>query len=119
MWENDIGWDGFKWIEPDNASQSIIIFLRKGRDPEEFIIVVCNFTPVLRENYRIGVPKTGSYTEVFNSDDMRFGGFGYKNESRIKTDTIPYHGFLQSVTIKIPPLGAIFLKILNVNKCID
>ena len=75
LWQNDFSWEGFEWIVSDDNSNSVIAFRRKDKDQKE-IIAVCNFTPVRRENYRIGVPFAGTYEVLLNSDDECFGGSG-------------------------------------------
>ena len=110
LWENDHNWDGFHWIDPNDTNQSVLSFLRKGKREEEFLIAVINFTPVPRQDYRIGVPRAGKYTEVFNSDAARFGGSGVHNEGMMDVEGTPWHCFEQSISIAIPPLAAIYLK---------
>jgi 1,4-alpha-glucan branching enzyme len=110
LWENDNGWSGFEWICPDDNSQSILTFLRKSRTPEDYLLIVVNFTPVERLEYRIGVPQAKGFQPVFNSDDTDFGGNGYKNDAVIKTEKIPCHGLEQSVTVRIPPSSITFYK---------
>ena len=75
LWEIDFSWEGFSWISNDDYKQSVISFRRIDKSGQE-IIIICNFQPVLRENYRIGAPLEGIYYEVFNSDDKKFGGSG-------------------------------------------
>jgi len=108
--ELDFSWQGFEWIDCNNYEQSIICFLRKTSETNEFILVVCNFTPVLRENYQIGVPLPGQYEEIFNSDWERFGGSGQENGGRLTSDQCPWHNQPYSLSIRIPPLATIYLK---------
>lgn len=107
LWEIDFSWEGFSWISHDDYSQSVISFRRIDKSGKE-LIVVCNFQPVLREKYRIGVPVEGTYKEVFNSDDKRFGGNGILNDKSIKSEEIAMHGHEQSIEITIPPLSAVY-----------
>ena len=109
LWEIDFSWEGFSWIANDDYKQSVISFRRIDQKGEE-IIVVCNFNPVLREDYRIGVPKSGRYGEVFNTDNKAFGGSGAKNGILTTQDTKPFHGFEQSISLKLPPMSVIYLK---------
>ncbi len=81
LWEVDTGWDGYEWIEPDDRDRSVIAFRRKDRKGRE-LVVVCNFCPVLRENYRLGLPKQGWYVPVLNTDDEAFGGYGFARRNR-------------------------------------
>jgi 1,4-alpha-glucan branching enzyme len=100
---------GFEWIDYHDAVNSVINFLRKGADPEDVIVVVCNFTPVVRENYRIGVPFEGGWEEILNSDDQAFGGSGIRN-SNIEAMTAPIHGRPYSMAVTLPPLAVLYLK---------
>lgn len=109
LWEVDFSWDGFSWISNDDYSQSIISFRRIDKSGKE-IIVVCNFQPTYRENYRIGVPFSGTYSEIFNSDSEEFGGSGVTNGSNIKSEDEPMHGYEQSVVLKIPPMSVMYLR---------
>ena len=108
LWERDLSWEGFEWISADDYTQSVIAFRRKAADGSE-LIAVCNFTPVRRENYRIGVPADGTYTVLFNTDDAAFGG-GSAAVSPLKTDPQPMHGLEQSLALDLPPLSVQFLK---------
>ncbi|MDF2544479.1 MAG: 1,4-alpha-glucan branching enzyme [Herbinix sp.] len=110
LWEVDHSWDGFQWIVTDDVTQSVIAFVRKGKEQEDFLIVLVNFTPVPRHDYRIGVPKASYYTEVFNSDDTKFGGLGIKNEGEIVIEPMESHSFDQSITLSLPGLSSIYLK---------
>lgn len=108
LYEIDFEPEGFEWIDFNDYNQSVISFLRKDRNGN-FIVIVCNFTPCIRENYRIGVPKKGRYLEVLNSDDTIFGGSGVKN-SEVFGEDIKFHGRDYSISLRLPPLGIIFLK---------
>lgn len=111
LWEIDDSWDGFKWIDTKDYNQSTISYIRIGKSKDDYIIVVLNFTPVVREDYRIGVPDLGEYVEVLNSDEIRFGGSGQLNNKPIKSEKLPWHNFPYSMCIKTPPLGASFFKL--------
>lgn len=108
LWEIDYSWEGFAWIAHDDFEKSIIAFRRMDKHKKE-LVIICNFTPVLRENYRIGVPAEGPYEEVFNTDLTEYGGFGYANMELIKADPVQMHGYPYSVSIQLPPLSVIFL----------
>jgi len=109
FWENDVSWEGFEWISPDDYTQSVIAFRRKDTSGKE-IIVVCNFCPVFRENYRIGLPWAGTYEEIFSTDEARFGGSGMTN-GQFATDDQPMHGLEQSAALNLPPMSVIYLKL--------
>ncbi len=112
LYEVDNSYEGFDFIDPHNKEESIITFMRKGKDEDEFIIGVLNFTPVVRYDYRIGVPYLGVYEEVFNSDDEKYWGSNQTMKNAelhaidSKWNNQPYH-----IKIKVPPLGATFIKI--------
>lgn len=110
MHENDYDWDGFQWIALDDYQHSVIAFRRIANDGSE-IICVCNFQPVTREKYRIGVPVYGIYKEVFNSESEEFGGCGIANNGDIKAEVVENHGLKYSVEITLPPLGVTYYKL--------
>ena len=108
LWEVDTGWDGYEWIEPDDRDRSVIAFRRKDRKGRE-LVVVCNFCPVLRENYRLGLPKQGWYVPVLNTDDEAFGGYGFAPET-VRTEKKPSHGQAQSGLFRVPPMSVCFYR---------
>jgi 1,4-alpha-glucan branching enzyme len=110
LYELDFKAEGFEWIDCADWEKSIISFLRKGTDSEDLMLVICNFTPVPRHNYRIGVPRVGSWREVLNSDASLYGGSGHGNFGGVDTTPIPSHGRLYSLSLTLPPLGIVFLK---------
>jgi 1,4-alpha-glucan branching enzyme len=107
LWQQDHTSEGFEWIDPHAESQSIVSFIRKGTKPNDFVVVLCNFTPVVYEEYRIGVPKAGWYEEVLNSDADRYGGSGQTNPEALKAEKVSWHNRPYSVKVKVPPLAAI------------
>lgn len=109
LYERDAIWKGFDWIHHDDYTNSVISFRRTDENGGE-IIAVCNFRPIRHENYSIGVPKSGEYDEVFNSDDERYGGMGVSNGHSIRTSDRKIHGCSQSVSLTLPPMGVIYLK---------
>ncbi|GAB6157239.1 1,4-alpha-glucan branching protein GlgB [Desulfotomaculum varum] len=109
LWQLDHQPAGFQWIDPHDYNQSIITFLRRARDPMDYLIIVCNFTPVVREGYRIGVPRAGDYLEVFNSDWLSYGGSGEVN-GRVVAEHTAWHNQPYSAVIKVPPLAVVFFK---------
>jgi 1,4-alpha-glucan branching enzyme len=102
----------FEWIDTNDANNSVISFVRKGKNPEDTLVIVCNFTPVVRGNYRIGVPKRGAWREILNSDWKDFWGSGIANGTVYSEDIYVHHRH-QSVSLTLPPLGVIFLKCEN------
>jgi 1,4-alpha-glucan branching enzyme len=102
--------EGFAWIDLSDWENSIISYLRKGRSSEDTVLIVCNFTPVSRSNYRIGVPVKGFWRELLNSDVKDYGGSGQGNMGGAAASPIPYHGQDYSLSLTIPPLGIVILK---------
>jgi len=109
FWELDYQQEGYQWIDPHDNTQSIITFMRRDRE-ENFLIVVCNFTPIVHGNYRIGAPQPGDYQEVFNSDWKNYGGSGQENPGLLSAQELNWHNQPCSLEIKIPPLAMIVLK---------
>ena len=110
LYEYNFSWEGFEWIDYQDATNSVFAWIRKGKDPANHLIFVANFTPVVRDNYRIGVSKRGSYQEIFNSDDLKYGGSNVKNVEDLETYPIPKHGRTHSIPLTLQPLGVIVLK---------
>ncbi len=110
MHQVDFNWEGFNWIHHDDYTQSIIAFRRIDKDGND-VIAVCNFQPMFRHNYRIGVTQYGVYNTIFNTDDDQYGGYGCANNPiDIMTDEEGCHGLDQSIVINIPPMSAMFFK---------
>jgi 1,4-alpha-glucan branching enzyme len=101
---------GFEWVDCNDAQGSVLSFVRKAQSANELILVVCNFTPVPRHNYRVGTPRGGYWTELLNSDAKDYGGSGQGNQGGTNAVPIPSHGRHHSLTLTLPPLGALFLK---------
>ena len=110
LYELDYNQDGFRWIDANNAIQSIYSFIRYGKDFKDHLVVILNCTPNTYHNYRIGVPGTLNYKELINSDDTKYYGSGQVNSQNIKIEEVPCHNFNQSIAITIPPLGMTILK---------
>jgi 1,4-alpha-glucan branching enzyme len=100
---------GFEWIEGNDAENSVLAFVRHGTRGKPVLVVV-NFTPVPRRDYRIGVPLRSGWREVLNSDAEEYGGSGVGNWGRVIADYVPWHGFDQSIGVSLPPLGVLFLQ---------
>lgn len=101
---------GFEWIDAGDVESSIICFLRKGHSSHDTVLVVCNFTPVPRHYYRVGVPRGGSWIELLNSDAHEYGGSGQGNFGGVWAAPVRFHGRPYSLTITLPPLGVVFFK---------
>jgi len=101
---------GFEWIDCNDSQQSVLSLIRKGHYVEDTLIIVCNFTPVPRLNYKVGAPRGGYWREVLNSDSEQYGGSGHGNLGGVEASPIPFHGRTYSLNLTLPPLGAVFLK---------
>ncbi len=110
LYEVDHDWPGFQWIDFHDAAQSVVAFLRKAADPRDQIVCVCNFTPVPRYGYRVGVPQEGYYRELLNTDASLYGGGNLGNQGGLRTEEVSSHGFSRSLQLTIPPLSVLFLK---------
>lgn len=110
LYKFDCTEEGFEWIDCSDHAQSILCYLRKGDKEDKQIAVCLNFTPVPRENYRVGVPKSGYWKEILNTDSTIYGGSGVGNEGGLNTETIEKHGHKQSINLTIPPLAAVIFE---------
>jgi 1,4-alpha-glucan branching enzyme len=108
--EVDFHWSGFEWIDFHDADNTVISFIRRAKDHRDFLVAACNFTPVLRRRYRIGVPEPGYYREILNSDAEIYGGSNQGNAGGIMAEAVPYQGQPASVALTLPPLAVILLK---------
>lgn len=106
----DLNSGGFEWIDCNDAESSVISFIRKDGSSDDLILIVCNFTPIPRRNYRLGVPCGGSWRELLNSDATQYGGSGWGNFGGVTAVPIPLHGRTHSVTLALPPLSSLFFK---------
>jgi 1,4-alpha-glucan branching enzyme len=101
---------GFEWIDCNDSQNSVLSLIRKGRSESDILVIVCNFTPVPRLNYRVGVPTGGYWREILNSDAEEYGGSGHGNLGGVEASPIPFHSRSYSLNLTVPPLGAIFLR---------
>ena len=108
--EFDFDPQGFEWIDCTDSQGSVLSFIRKGSSTEDILLVVCNFTPVPRLNYRVGVPRGGCWREILNSDAKEYGGSGHGNLGAVEASPIFFHGRPNSLNLTLPPLGAAFFK---------
>jgi 1,4-alpha-glucan branching enzyme len=108
--ELDFDGRGFEWIDCHNWQDSVLAFVRHGATSRERVIVCCNFTPVLRQGYRLGVPSAGAYEEIFNSDSAWYGGSNAGNGGGLQSSPQPHHGREHSLTLTLPPLAVVVLK---------
>jgi 1,4-alpha-glucan branching enzyme len=110
LYEQDFHGHGFEWIDCQSATDSVLVYMRKARNPNDFVVVACNFTPVVRYDYRIGVPQGGWYQEIFNSDSEYYGGSNVGNGPGLAAQQTGHHGRPFSLSVQIPPLGVTVLK---------
>ncbi|GBD18136.1 1,4-alpha-glucan branching enzyme GlgB [bacterium HR27] len=110
LYELDCSPEGFEWIDCNDAENSVLVYLRKSRRPGEELLVVCNFTPVPRQNYRVGVPAPGFWQELLNSDARDYGGSGWGNLGGVAAVPVPWHGRSWSLTLTLPPLAIVIFK---------
>jgi 1,4-alpha-glucan branching enzyme len=110
LYEKDFDAGGFEWIDCSDNQQGVISFLRRGNNPKEIIVVVCNMTPMVRHHYRIGVPVSGQYRERLNSDARTYGGSGVGNLGTVVAEQTGAHGHENSINLSLPPLAALILQ---------
>lgn len=101
---------GYEWVDGGDAANSVLSFLRRADDPDDDVLVVCNFTPIPRESYRVGVPRPGFWREILNTDAKEYAGAGWGNMGGVQSSPTPWHGRKHSVSLTLPPLGALLLR---------
>lgn len=116
LWEIDCDWQGFEWMDCNDCENSVIAFMRRGKMPGDFLLVVCNFTPVVRRGYRIGVPAAGVYREIFNSDWEVFGGSNVGNSRELFSEAIMWHDRAHSVQLTVPPLATVYFQLARLHR---
>jgi len=107
LYENDFQGEGFKWIDANDSTNSILSFMRYDKSRKHPVIIIANFTPVPRQNYRVGVPDDARWLEILNSDAKQYGGSGMGNFGGVAANPVPYHGEEQSINVLLPPLGVV------------
>ena len=110
LWQLDFEAEGFRWIEANDADQSVYSYIRFAADRDDFLIIALNCTPVARDEYRIGVPAPGFYREALNSDAAVYGGSNIGNLGGVDSQDVASHGLPYSISLRLPPLGALILK---------
>jgi 1,4-alpha-glucan branching enzyme len=110
LYQVDFDWRGFQWLESHDNENSVFAFLRRGREPGDMMVVVCNFTPVPRDEYRVGVPTGGPWREVLNTDSSLYGGGDVGNGGQIWARDETWAGQPHSLCLTLPPLGALYLR---------
>jgi 1,4-alpha-glucan branching enzyme len=107
--EKDCEEGGFHWIDCSDQDASVVSYVRRGKEPESFVVVICNFTPVLRQPYRVGVPQAGFYREILNTDSTYYGGSNAGNLGRLEAEAVGAHGHAHSMALTLPPLAVLVL----------
>jgi 1,4-alpha-glucan branching enzyme len=110
LWERDLDWQGFQWIDANDADHSIFTYLRFAEDRGDFLVMACNFTPVPQHGYRVGVPEAGYYRELLNSDAANYGGGNVGNGGGLEAKAEQWREFPYGLDLTIPPLGIVILK---------
>ena len=110
LYQVDFEWQGYEWLELHDWENSVIAFLRRAKDPEDSVVVVCNFTPVVRYDYRVGVPVGGYYREILNTDSEIYGGSNVGNYGGAWGIHEPHAGRPYHLSLRLPPLSVVFLK---------
>ncbi|MBI5546554.1 MAG: 1,4-alpha-glucan branching protein GlgB [Deltaproteobacteria bacterium] len=109
LWEQDFGWEGFEWIDFHDRENSVVSFIRWAREHRECALFVCNFTPVPRSDYRVGVPFAGRYRKVMDTDSAAYWGSGCSAQTELVADEIPWQGKAASLNLTLPPLSTLIL----------
>jgi len=110
LYQKQFSPEGFEWINYSDHQNAVLSYIRKGNDPKDDLIVVCNFTQMVRKNYRIGVPRKGKLTEIFNSDLEKYQGSNLQNITELKIESFPYGGRDYSIELLLPPLSVTVFK---------
>jgi 1,4-alpha-glucan branching enzyme len=110
LFEVDFEWSGFEWINANDAASSVLTFMRRAKNLDDFVVVICNFTPVAREEYRIGVPRPGFYREILNTDSEYYAGTNLGNAGGVQAEPIPWNDRPYSIKVRLPGLAAVYFK---------
>jgi 1,4-alpha-glucan branching enzyme len=109
LWERDTSPDGFHWIDANDADNNVVSFYRTNRDASHHLVCVCNLSPVVRSNFRLGLPRAGGYREVINTDSHAYGGSNVGNLGEVTAKPVPWHGLRHSAELTLPPLTVLWL----------
>src|SRR6185436_5864529 len=110
FWEVDFSHEGFRWIEPNDAANNVLVFARVSRDATRQVVCIANLSPVAREGYRVGLPQPGAWEELLNTDSTFYGGGGVGNMGRVTAEDVSWHDQPYSALVTLPPLGVIWLR---------
>jgi 1,4-alpha-glucan branching enzyme len=108
LWEADFDWTGFRWIDPNDADQSVLSFVRMPMTDAPLVVCIANLTPVVRHGYRVGLPRPGQWAEILNTDSTQFGGSGVTTGG-VTAEGISWQGMEHSAALTLPPLGVVWL----------
>jgi 1,4-alpha-glucan branching enzyme len=111
LWEADHQAAGFQWIDANNTDENVIAFMRIAPSSGRKLICVCNFAPIVRTGYRIGVPVPGLYREIMNSDSTNYGGSNQGNRGSVTAEQVSWHGLPQSLSLTLPPLATVWFEV--------
>jgi 1,4-alpha-glucan branching enzyme len=110
LWEVDFSHEGFVWLEPNDALNNALAFMRVSKDAARQVVVLANLSPVPRERYRVGVPQGGTWSELLNTDSTYYGGSGLGNMGEVHAEERPWNDQPYSVEVTLPPLGVVWLR---------
>jgi 1,4-alpha-glucan branching enzyme len=111
LWQDDVDPAGFQWIDADNAAGNIVSFMRIAAATGRQLVVVCNFSPVVRQGYRVGLPRAGAYRQILNTDETRFGGSGVGAIGGVTAEAQPWQGKPYSAMLDLPPLATMWFDV--------
>jgi 1,4-alpha-glucan branching enzyme len=111
LWESDHEPSGFQWIDANNSDENVIAFIRISPSTGRRIVCVCNFSPVIRTGYRVGVPVPGLYREILNTDSTLYGGSNQGNAGAVMARQVPWHGLPHSLALTLPPLATLWFEV--------
>jgi 1,4-alpha-glucan branching enzyme len=109
LWERDFDPDGFHWIDANDADNNVLSFYRVSANDRRHLVCVCNLSPIVRDGFRVGIPKEASYTEVLNTDSERYGGTNVGNMGTVHSEREAWHGLPHSALLTLPPLAVVWL----------
>jgi len=107
----DFEWPGFEWVEAGDDAASVIAFIRRAKNRDDFVLALCNFTPVVREDYRVGVPVAGFYREILNTDSAHYEGHDVGSSGGVRAEPVPWNDRPYSLKLRLPPLAAVYFKL--------
>jgi 1,4-alpha-glucan branching enzyme len=110
LWEVDFSPDGFRWLEPNDAMNNVLVFSRVSKDRSREVVCIANLSPVPREGYRVGLPRAGAWVELLNTDSTFYGGSGIGNMGQVTAEELSWHDQPYSAVVTVPPLAVVWLR---------